>query len=100
MPVKHVTTFAGPHGPELDLVIFAKIEGKREIRAVPAIEVEQRVRQAMGPSYSKAVAFCLQQASDAQKENWGRLIEYGTWKEKEEAYMTLLANYHTFVYLP
>ena len=100
LPVRRIVTFDGPHGPELDLVISVKIEEKKEMRAMPAVEVEQRARQAMGLSYSKAVAFCLQQSSDAQKENWGRLVEFGTWKEKEEAYMKLLANYHTSVYLP
>ncbi|ERF70352.1 hypothetical protein EPUS_07617 [Endocarpon pusillum Z07020] len=100
LPVRHIATFDGPQGPELDLVISVKIEETKEMRAMPAVEVEQRVRQAMGLSYSKAVAFCLQQSSDAQKENWGRLLEFGTWKEKEEAYMKLLANYHKLVYLP
>ncbi|KAF7502762.1 hypothetical protein GJ744_005179 [Endocarpon pusillum] len=100
LPVRRIATFDGPQGPELDLVISVKIEETKEMRAMPAVEVEQRVRQAMGLQYGKAVAFCLQQSSDAQKENWGRLVEFGTWEEKEEAYMKLLAKYHTLVYLP
>lgn len=73
MSVKHIATCNGPNGPELDLVISVQLEENQEMRAMPAVEVEQRVRQAMGMSYSKAVAFCLQQSSQARKGELGPL---------------------------
>jgi hypothetical protein len=100
LPVKQIATYNGNNGPELDLVISVQVGEEQEMRAIPAVEVEQRVRQAMGTSYSKAVAFCLQQSPQARKENWAKLTDLRTWEEKEGAYLKILTDYYTEVYLP
>jgi hypothetical protein len=100
LPVKKTATYNGTNGPELDLVISVQVGDEQELRAMPAVEVEQRVRQAMGTSYSKAVAFCLQQSPQARKENWAKMNDLQKLEEKESAYLKILTDYYTEVYLP
>jgi hypothetical protein len=56
--VDRIVAYSASHGTELDLVIAMQRDDELEMRSVPAIEIEHRVVQVMGPAYGKAVAFC------------------------------------------
>jgi hypothetical protein len=97
--VDRIVAYSASHGTELDLVIAMQRDDELEMRSVPAIEIEHRVVQVMGPAYGKAVAFCLQQSLEARGKPWAQLLGIGS-RETENAYQGLSANFYDHVYLP
>lgn len=85
---------------ELDLVMNSLRDGVVEQRKFPPAQVVKRVDEHMGQRYSEAVEFCLQQSHKYKRPEWGRIREFGSWREREDAYRSILQDYYVMVYTP
>lgn len=85
---------------ELDLVMNSLRDGVVEQRKFPPAQVVKRVDEHMGQRYSEAVEFCLQQSQKYKRPEWARIREFGNWREREDAYHSILQDYYVMVYAP
>lgn len=85
---------------ELDLVMSSLRDGVAAQRKFPPAQVVKRVDEHMGQRYSEAVEFCLQQSQKYKRPEWARIREFGSWREREDAYRSILQDYYVMVYTP
>ena len=88
------------HSVELDLVMNSLRDSVVEQRKFRAAQVVKRVDEHMGQHYGEAVEFCLQQSQKYKRPEWARIREFGSWREREDAYRGILEDYYVMVYTP
>lgn len=76
-------------------------QGQRQDYGMKVGAAVRKVNNCMGPAYSEAVEFCLRQSGISRSPAWSRLRgnDGGDVMEKDEAYKSLLKDFHQEVFV-
>lgn len=80
-------------------VIRTNDQGNKEQQAMKISAAIRRVKNCMGIAYGEAVEFCLRQSSISRNPAWAQLRDNCDSGSREEAYKSLLKEFHQDVFL-